>query len=199
MKHHLKILSISLVAAFAMLAAAAAQDTPPPSAKAQAEDFRQNNLIVASAKYLGATAESMAEIVDGLSDRYGEPDAVIRGSETGLAVALGVRYGYGTLHMRSGETYPIYWRGPSLGLDFGLNVTKSFILIYNIDSHEDLYRRFGGFDGELFVLGGVAISRLRRGDTVVAPMRAGIGVRAGINIGHMKFSPNVGWFGWIPF
>jgi hypothetical protein len=35
---------------------------------------------------------------------------------------------------------------------------------------------------------------LRRGDVVLIPVRLGVGWRAGVNVGYMKFSEKSRWF-----
>ena len=89
------------------LPASHAQDQFPP----KVEDFSESTLVISAAKYLGTTAESMAEIMDRVFSQYGIPDAIIRGEEVSAAVVFGLRYGRGTLEMRSGVQHPIYWRG----------------------------------------------------------------------------------------
>ena len=59
---------------------------------------------------------------------------------------------------------------------------------------EEVYSRFGGVDGSAFYLGGVAGNYLQRDDIVMAPMRAGVGLRAGVSIGYLKFTRESGWF-----
>lgn len=163
---------------------------------AKIEDFSENSLIIASAKYLGATAESMAEVIDRIFSRYGTPQAVIRGEEVSVAAMLGARYGRGTVSFPDGREVPIYWRGPSAGLDMGATGTKSFALVYNIKEPTDLHRRFFGVDGSLIALGGVAFNYLQRNNTVIAPMRVGVGYQVGVSLGYLKYSPKTGW---MPF
>ena len=167
-----------------------AQGQFPP----KVEDFSESTLVISAAKYLGTTAESMAEIMDRIFSQYGIPDAIIRGEEVSAAVVFGLRYGRGTLEMRSGAQHPIYWRGPSAGVDTGGNAAKSFTLVYGIENVEEIYSRFGGVDGSAFYLGGVAVNYLERDDIVMAPMRAGVGLRAGVSIGYLKFTRESGWF-----
>lgn len=164
----------------------------PPSI----EDFSENSLIIASAKYLGATAESMAEVIDRVFRRYGTPDAVIRGEEISVAAMIGARYGRGTITFKDGREEAIFWRGPSAGLDMGATGAKSFALVYNVDKPEDIHRRFLGVDGSFIAIGGVAFNYLQRGDMIIAPMRVGVGYQVGISLGYMKFSPRSGW---LPF
>ena len=181
----------SLLLVFSPLAAQAQQNTPP-----QIEDFSESSLVIASAKYLGATAESMGEIIDRIFSRYGTPSAIIRGEELSVSVVIGARYGRGNLLFPDGRDYPIYWRGPSAGVDMGASGSKTFTLVYNIDEPQDLYRRFAGVDGSLVALGGVGFNYLQRGNTVLAPMRVGVGYQIGVSLGYLKFSDKSGW---LPF
>ena len=160
----------------------------------QVEDFSESAMVVEAAKFLGATAESMAEVMDNVFTQYGEPTAVIRGEEVGAAVVFGLRYGRGDVLFKNGQSHPIYWRGPSAGIDSGGNASKSFTLVYGTDNIEDLYRRIGGVDGSAFYVGGVAVSFLQRDQVVLAPIRVGVGFRAGVSVGYLKFTPESGWF-----
>ena len=160
----------------------------------QVEDFSESAMVVEAAKFLGATAESMAEVMDNVFTQYGEPTAVIRGEEVGAAVVFGLRYGRGDVLFKNGQSHPIYWRGPSAGIDSGGNASKSFTLVYGTDNIEDLYRRIGGVDGSAFYIGGVAVSFLQRDQVVLAPIRVGVGFRAGVSVGYLKFTPQSGWF-----
>ena len=81
---HVTILYVCLLTVLSPLSAAAQQERPRAI-----EDFSENSLIIASAKYLGATAESMAEVIDRIFSRYGKPSAVIRGEEISVSVMLG--------------------------------------------------------------------------------------------------------------
>lgn len=179
-----------LVVACAMAQAAHAQET---QAQPAIEDFSESNLVMASAKYLGATAESMAEIMDSAFSRYGMPNAVIRGEEVSVAAVIGARYGRGTLIFKDGREFPIFWRGPSAGVDMGATGLKSFALVYNIDEPEQLYQRIPSVDGSLVALGGVAFNYMQRGDIIVAPMRVGVGYQIGVSLGYLKFSDTPGW------
>jgi len=160
----------------------------------QVEDFSESAMVVEAAKFLGATAESVAEVMDNVFTQYGEPTAVIRGEEVGAAMIFGLRYGRGDVLFKNGQSHPIYWRGPSAGIDSGGNASKSFTLVYGTDNIEDLYRRIGGVDGSAFYVGGVAVSFLQRDQVVLAPIRVGVGFRAGVSVGYLKFTPESGWF-----
>jgi hypothetical protein len=109
---------------------------------------------------------------------------------------LGVRYGSGTLHHKVEGTKPVYWSGPSIGFDAGLNAANAFVLVYNLYDTEDLFKRFPAGEGQAYFIGGFNISYMRRGDVVIIPVRLGAGVRLGINAGYMKFSHEQKW---LPF
>lgn len=160
----------------------------------QIESFSESKIIVEGAKFLGTSAESMAEVVSRLFSEYGPPDAVIKGEEVSAAIMIGLRYGRGDLLFPSGEVRPIFWRGPSAGIDTGGNAAKSFSLIYGLKNPDDIHKRFVGVEGAAFYLGGISVNFLQRDHIIVAPMRVGVGVRLGANIGYVKFSPSSGWF-----
>jgi hypothetical protein len=90
----------------------------------------------------------------------------------------------------------VYWSGPSIGFDAGLNASNAFVLVYNLYDTEDLYKRFPAGEGQAYLIGGFNVSYMRRGDVVIIPVRMGAGVRLGINAGYMKFSHEQKW---IPF
>jgi len=104
------------------------------------------------------------------------------------ALVVGLRYGSGTLSHKVEGQQDVYWTGPSIGFDVGGNASKVFVLVYNLYDSEDLYKRFPQAEGALYVVGGFTATYLRRGDVVLIPIRLGVGWRAGINAGYMKFT-----------
>ena len=125
--------------------------------------------------------------------RAGQPNGYILGSEGGGAFIAGLRYGKGTLHLKNGVRQRIYWRGPSLGYDFGAEGSRTMFLVYNVRTDADAMGRFTGVDGSAYLVGGVGITFLRSGDVVMAPIRTGLGLRLGANIVYLKFSRTAGW------
>ena len=107
-----------------------------------------------------------------------------------------MRYGRGTVYLSDGTTSRVYWRGPSVGIEVGGSATKAFVLVYDLERIEDLYQRFGGVEGSLYVLGGVGVNYNRQDDIVLAPVRFGVGWRQGVNVGYLHLSPDSSW---IPF
>jgi len=58
-----------------------------------------------------------------------------------------------------------------------------------------VFKRFPAVDGSLYSVAGVGVNYQRSGDIVQAPIRTGVGLRAGINIGYMHYTRE---FSWIP-
>jgi hypothetical protein len=167
--------------------------TEPTAATAT---YRKDDLIGAAEGVFGQGAEGLAGIIEDLLSKQGEPNGYIIGREGSGAFGVGVRYGSGTLHHKVEGARPVYWTGPSIGFDAGLNAGKAFVLVYNLYDSEDLYHRFAAGEGQAYLIGGFNVSYLRRGDVVLIPVRMGAGLRLGANIGYMKFSHNQRW---LPF
>lgn len=174
-----------------------AGEAAPVAAAPVSTTYRQDDLIGAAEGVFGKGAEGLARLIEDLLKKQGEPNAYIVGREAGGAVVVGLRYGSGTLHHKIEGEKPVYWTGPSLGLDLGANAANTFVLVYNLNDTEELYRnRFAAGEGQAYLIGGFHVSYLRRGDLVLIPVRAGAGLRLGLNAGYMKFSHHQKW---MPF
>jgi hypothetical protein len=165
-------------------------------AVAAGQTYQQNDLIGAAEGVFGRGAEGLARLIEDILRQQGEPNGYIVGREAGGAFVLGLRYGSGTLHHRVEGTMPVYWTGPSVGLDAGANAGSTFVLVYNLHDSGDLYHRYVAGEGAAYLAGGFNGSYLRRGDVVLIPIRAGLGLRLGVNVGYMKFSRRQRW---LPF
>ncbi len=176
--------------------AAGAAPTATDSAAAAGQTYRQDDLIGAAEGVFGRGAEGLARIIENILREQGEPNGYIVGREAGGALIFGLRYGSGTLHHRVEGTRPAYWTGPSIGFDAGANAGNTFVLVYNLHDTQDLYRRYPAGEGAAYLVGGFTASYLRRGDVVLIPIRLGVGVRLGANVGYMRFSERQRW---LPF
>lgn len=180
-------------------------DGPPPSPPAQAgsvetpqgsapeappetKTYSREEILTAGKTFFGGTTEGLAKAVERAFSENGEPVAYIEGEEGGGAIIAGLRYGQGYLVYKGGGRGPVFWQGPSIGWDFGGNASKVFTLVYNLKRTEQLFQRFPGVEGSLYVVAGVGLNYLRSGDVVLAPMRTGVGLRAGANIGYLHFT-----------
>jgi hypothetical protein len=135
-------------------------------------------------------------MIEDILHKQGRPVGYIAGREAGGAFAIGLRYGSGTLCLRTGEQRQIWWTGPSIGFDVGGSAAKTMVLVYNLPESEQLFHRYGAGEGQAYLVGGFNVSYLRYGDTVLIPVRMGVGLRLGINGGYMKFSRKQNW---MPF
>lgn len=161
---------------------ATAQERP------EARTYSQNEILREIEQAFGEGAEQIADVVARAFEDNGEPNAYIAGNEAAAALGLGIRYGKGELQTRSGETREVYWQGPSVGFDAGADVTKVFVLVYDLERSEDLFQRFPGVGGSLYFVGGVGMNYLRANGITIAPIRLGAGWRQGVNIGYMDFT-----------
>ena len=158
--------------------------------------YREDDLIGAAEGVFGKGAEGVAKMIRGLLEKQGEPNGYIVGREAGGAFIVGARYGSGTLYHKIEGELPVYWTGPSIGLDAGANAGSTIVLVYNLYDTEELYERYPAGEGQAYVIGGLTASYLRKGDVVLIPIRMGAGLRLGINAGYMKFSKE---HRWLPF
>ncbi len=158
--------------------------------------YQEDDLIGAAEGVFGKGAEGLGKLIEDILKKQGQPNGYIVGREGGGALVVGLRYGSGTLHHKVEGQRPVYWTGPSVGLDAGANAGSTFILVYNLYDTEDLFRRFPSGEGVAYLVGGFNASYLRRGDIVLIPIRVGAGLRLGANVGYMKFSKKQRW---LPF
>ena len=67
------------------------------------------------------------------------------------------------------------------------------MLVYNLPSTQALYQRFAGVDGSAYFVGGFGMTALVADRIYVVPVRAGVGLRLGVNVGYLKFTPQPTW------
>ena len=160
----------------------------------RAATYRKDDLIGAAEGAFGKGAAGLAGIVERILADQGEPNAYIAGREAAVAFVVGLRYGSGTMqHAVEGER-PVYWTGPSIGFDAGGDATTVFTLVYNLYDSQDLYKRYPQAEGRAYFVGGFSATYLRRDNVVLIPIRLGVGLRLGVNVGYMKFSETSRWF-----
>ena len=169
----------------------------PATAAAQSgTTYKKDDLIGAAEGVFGKGAKGLAELIEKILKDQGEPTGYIAGREAGGAIVVGLRYGSGTLYHKIEGQKPVYWTGPSVGFDAGANGGSTFVLVYNLHDAHELYQRFPAGEGNAYFVGGLTASYMRSGDIVLIPIRMGVGLRLGANIGYMKFSEKSRW---VPF
>ncbi len=185
------IARLGLVKIFVMLASlslSAAQ------ASAQSSDqYTIQEIVDAGHGFFGETTGGLAKVVERAFQQYGLPNGYILGQEGSGAFVAGLTYGEGTLYTKNAGQHPVFWQGPSLGLDYGGQGTRAMMLVYNLPSVNALYRRYGGVSGSAFIVAGVGMTVLKNSDVTIAPIRTGIGARLGINVGYLKLTQEPTW------
>ncbi len=171
-------------------------DAAARASAAVGNTLSKDGVLRAAEGVFGRGAEGLAGLVEDILKKQGEPTAYITGSEAGGAIVLGVRYGRGVLHHKLTGDQEVFWTGPSVGFDVGADASKVFVLVYNLEEGADLFTRFPAAEGNAFVVGGLNASYLRKGNTVLIPIRTGVGMRMGVNAGYMRFSKKNRW---LPF
>lgn len=157
-------------------------------------NFSKQEVVDTASDFFGITSEATAKAVERVFRDLGAPCAYIKGNEGSAAFIVGLRYGAGWLVRKGGAPSQIFWRGPSVGLDVGGNASKVFTLIYNMKGVEQLYHRFPGVEGSYYFVAGIGVMYMRMNGVTVAPMRTGVGLRAGVNAQYQEFTPKRDWF-----
>jgi len=170
------------------------QDAQPAEPDHDAR-YTANEITQAGADFFGITTEAMAKAVQHVFGDLGQPDAYIKGDEGSGAFIVGLRYGSGWLIRKDAEPQKVYWKGPSVGFDFGGNAAKCFTLIYDMRGQQKrLLQRFPGVEGSLYFIAGLGVNYQRSGGVTLAPIRTGVGFRAGANVQYQVYSERRDWF-----
>jgi len=155
--------------------------------------YSEGEIKQAGHRFFGSISQGLASIIEYAFQQSGRPNGYILGEDAGGAFVAGLRYGEGRLYTRDAGTHRVYWQGPSVGYDFGGEGSKTMILVYNLRDPSDIYHRFGGVQGSAYLIGGVSIQFQKYGDVVLAPIRSGVGLRLGANVGYLKYTRSPTW------
>ena len=191
----LRVLSacLLLLAALPFVVAPASAQYAQPAPAAQPGTYTSEELVQQGHGFFGEVSRGLALSIEKAVGQWGQPNGYILGQEGSGAFVGGLRYGEGTLYTRNAGDLRVYWQGPSLGWDFGGDGARTMILVYNLNSINDIFRRFGGISGSAYFVAGFGMTALGSDNIVVVPIRSGVGVRLGANIGYLKFTPNATW------
>jgi len=114
-------------------------------------------------------------------------------TEASGAFIGGLRYGDGTLYTKNAGDVRVFWQGPSLGFDAGADGARTMMLVYNLPRTVAIFDRFGGVAGSAYFVGGFGMTALTANNIVVVPIRSGLGLRLGANVGYLKFTAEPTW------
>ncbi len=165
---------------------------PAPYAE-QRETYSNDEIATAGHRFFGRVSVGLARVIEYAFQKAGRPNGYILGEGAGGAFVAGLRYGEGILYTKNAGEHKVYWQGPSIGYDFGAEGSKTMILVYNLQRVEDIYNTFGGVDGSAYFIGGVGITFQTHEHVSLAPIRSGVGLRLGANVGYLKYTRRPTW------
>jgi hypothetical protein len=138
-------------------------------------------------------SRGLATVIETAVSQWGQPNGYVLGEEASGAFIGGLRYGEGMLYTKNAGDLKVFWQGPTIGYDFGGEGARTMMLVYNLPATEAIYQRFAGVDGSVYVVGGFGMTALTANDIVLVPIRSGLGLRLGANLGYLKFTPASTW------
>jgi hypothetical protein len=161
--------------------------------QAQGAHYSSNEIVDAGHRFFGTISRGLAQIVEKAGSQFGLPNGYVLGQEAGGAVVAGLRYGEGILYTKNAGDLRVFWQGPSVGFDFGGEGARTMMLVYSLPATDAIYQRFAGIDGSAYFVGGLGMTALTMNNIVVVPIRTGVGMRLGANVGYLKFTPTATW------
>lgn len=200
----------ALIPPACILAACATQGAPAPAPESadpgygqpsayqdNIDTYSREEIVEATSDFFGVTAEAAASALERVFSDLGRPVGYIAGEEVSAAAGVGLRYGEGYLTLKgASQSEKVYWTGPSVGFDGGANASRVFTLVYDLENTDRLYQRFPGVEGSAYFVAGLGVTYQRADDITLAPIRSGVGLRAGANVGYVAYSRRRNW---IPF
>ncbi len=167
--------------------------TGPSLAQSRADQFRPGELVDAGHRFFGTVSRGLASVIEKAVSQWGLPNGYILGEEAGGAFIGGLRYGEGTLYTKNAGDLRVFWQGPTVGFDVGGEGARTMMLVYSLPATEAIYERFAGIDGSAYFIGGFGMTALTANHIVLVPIRSGVGMRLGANVGYLKFTPQPTW------
>ena len=171
----------------------AAPPGPPPQPPPRSNEFSPNELIDAGHHFFGGITRGLATIVEKAVSQWGQPNGYVLGEEAGGAFVGGLRYGDGTLYTKNAGDLRVFWQGPSIGFDAGADGARTMMLVYNLPRTTAIFDRFGGINGSAYFIGGFGMTALVADNITLVPIRSGVGLRLGANVGYLKFTDRPTW------
>jgi len=168
-------------------------EAPPPAHQPTPNTYGPDELVGAGHRFFGNVSRGLASVIERAVSQWGLPNGYVLGEEGSGAFVAGLRYGEGTLYTKNAGDLRVYWQGPSVGFDWGGDGARTMTLVYNLPATNAIYQRFAGIDGSAYIIGGFGMTALTANNIVLVPIRSGIGLRLGANIGYLKFTPNATW------
>jgi hypothetical protein len=172
------------------------QEAPPqapPRAQRNQYTYESDELVTAGHRFFGNVSRGLASVIERAVSQWGLPNGYVLGEEGSGAFVAGLRYGEGTLYTKNAGDLRVYWQGPSVGFDWGGDGARTMTLVYNLPATSAIYQRFVGIDGSAYIIGGFGMTALTANNIVLVPIRSGLGLRLGANVGYLKYTPRATW------
>jgi hypothetical protein len=166
---------------------------PAPRAQPGPNTYGPDELVGAGHRFFGNVSRGLASVIEKAVSQWGLPNGYVLGEEGSGAFVAGLRYGEGTLYTKNAGDLHVYWQGPSVGFDWGGDGARTMTLVYNLPATNAIYQRFAGIDGSAYIIGGFGMTALTANNIVLVPIRSGLGLRLGANIGYLKYTPRATW------
>jgi hypothetical protein len=176
----------------------APEQLPPPQRQPSPNTYGPDELTSAGHRFFGNVSRGLASVIERAVSQWGLPNGYVLGEEGSGAFVAGLRYGEGTLYTKNAGDLRVYWQGPSVGFDWGGDGARTMTLVYNLPATNAIYQRFAGIDGSAYIIGGFGMTALTANNIVLVPIRSGLGLRLGANIGYLKFTPRATWNPFCP-
>jgi hypothetical protein len=168
------------------------------AATSSSDTYTADEIVSAGHRFFGEISGSLATLVEKAISHYGLPNGYIIGQEGSGAFFGGLRYGDGVLYTKTEGRTQVYWQGPSIGWDVGGDGNRTMMLVYDLPNSLSIYRRYAGVNGSAYLVGGLGMTVLANTEipdrtVYVVPIRSGVGVRLGMNVGYLKFTQSPTW------
>ncbi|QLA14734.1 DUF1134 domain-containing protein [Desulfolutivibrio sulfoxidireducens] len=168
-------------------------ETPPPppadpSKPGKQRKYSREEVHREVMGFFDSGSAGLAELVSKAFKDLGQPTGYIKGSEAGGALVVGLRYGTGYLYLKNHKPIEVFWQSPSVGLDIGVNAVRVFTLVYGMERPEEIFHRYPGVDGSAYLIGGFGMTYQRSENITLAPIRFGVGLRLGANVGYQHYT-----------
>jgi hypothetical protein len=177
----------------------APRDQPPPERYDRGDShptrgyYSQGEITEKGRGFFGSITQGLASAIEYTYQKAGRPNGYILGEDGGGAFFAGLRYGEGMLFTKDAGDHKVFWQGPSIGYDVGGEGSKIMVLVYNMADPGDIFHRFGGVEGSVYVIGGVSVQFQKHDDVNLAVIRSGVGLRLGANVGYLKYTRQPTW------
>ena len=159
----------------------------------EADTFSPEEIMSVATGFFGSTTEGIAQVLEKVFSDLGRPSAYITGEEVSGAFVVGLRYGKGQLQIKGKAPESVFWQGPSVGFDFGGNASKTFVLVYGLKNADKLMTRIPGVEGSFYLVAGLGVNYQGNNELTLAPIRTGVGLRQGANIGYLHYGREHSW------